>query len=168
MTAGEASMTGITPVAAPRSTASVVRSILANCAGMLLALALLPVCLAIGVPFGAWAIAAGLVACNRFVQLVVAWSVRDASLTVALGAHGFSIIFRALSTALTLFFVGASVGADGDTPIGLDDPALARTALVIFILCFTLDVGIETLRRASQREEQLTRDHAATTQETSA
>ena len=130
-------------------------SLLAGSAGSLLALALLPVCLAIGVPFTGWAIGAGCVFANRAIHAIVAHSVRDASLTVALGAMGFSMIFRALLTALALFFVGASVGAGGDAPVGLDRPDFARVALVIFILGFTLDAGIEAIRRAGDREHLL-------------
>lgn len=147
------------------------RAVLAQLAGLLLALALLPLCLVVGVPFAAWAIAAGLVAINRIVQWAVAWGVRDSSLAVQLGSHGFSMIFRALLTALALFFVGASVGAGGDQPIGMDRPDLARAAVLIFLLCFTLDAGIETIRRAAQREEQLepvTDATPTTTRETTA
>jgi hypothetical protein len=128
------------------------RSMLAWAAGSLLALLLLPACLLLGVPVAAWAIAFGLVVANRALQALVAWSVRDSSLTVQLGSLGFSTIFRALLVALTLFFVGASVGAGGDRPVGLDRPDLAKGALVIFVLCFTLDAGIETIRRAGERE----------------
>lgn len=149
------STTPAAAAAAAGGAASTVRTLLAHTAGMLLALVLLPLCLAIGVPFQAWAIAFGLVVFNRVVADVVAWSVRDSSITVTLGALGFSMIFRALFSALTLFFVGASVGADGDQPIGMDQPDIARAALIIFILCFTLDVGIETIRRAGQREFEL-------------
>jgi hypothetical protein len=75
------------------------------------------------------------------------------------------MIFRALFTALTLFLVGASVGASGDRPIGLDRPDLAKPALLIFILCFTLDAGIEAIRRAGEREQLLseTTPHAQET-----
>lgn len=142
--------------ATPRSGAgSLVRSVLAHGAGILLALALLPLCLAVGVSFTAWAIAASLVVANRAIHGIVAWSIRDASLTVALGSMGFSMIFRALLTALALFFVGAAVGASGDTPIGMDRPDLARPAVLIFLLCFTLDAGIEAIRRAGHRDELL-------------
>ncbi len=137
-----------------------VRSVLLHGAGILFALLLLPLCLVVGVPFAAWAIAqaanaAGLVVANRAVHGVVAWGVRDASLTVALGSMGFSMLFRALLSALTLFFVGASVGGVGDRAVGLDRPDLARSAIVVFLLCFTLDAGIEAIRRAAQREELL-------------
>ncbi len=153
---------------AGRGTGAVVRSVLMHGAGILLALVLLPLCLVAGVPFAAWAIAAALVVANRIIHGVVAWSVRDSSLTVALGAMGFSMMFRALLTALALFFVGASVGAAGDSPIGLDRPDLAKPALILFALCFTLDAGIEAIRRASQREELITADLAATPRETTA
>jgi hypothetical protein len=134
---------------------SVARSVLLHAAGTLLALVLLPLCLLAGVPFAAWAIAFALVVGNRLVQGIVGWAVRDSSLTVQLGSHGFSMIFRALFTAMTLFLVGASVGASGDRPVGLDRPDLAKPALLIFILCFTLDAGIEAIRRAGDREELL-------------
>lgn len=140
---------------AGRGTGAVVRSVLMHGAGILLALVLLPLCLLAGLPFAAWAIAAGLVVANRVIHGIVVWSVRDSSLTVALGAMGFSMMFRALLTALALFFVGASVGASGDSPFGFDRPDLAKPALIIFALCFTLDAGIEAIRRASQREELL-------------
>ncbi len=146
-----------------RGAGSVVRSGLLHGAGLLLALVLLPLCLVLDVPFAAWAIATGLVLANRVVHWIVAWSVRDASLTVALGAMGFSMMFRALLTALALFFVGASVGAGGDSPVGLDRPDLAKPALLIFALCFTLDAGIEAIRRAAQREELVADDLAAQT-----
>ena len=132
------------------------RAVLAQLAGILLALVLLPVCMLLGVPLAAWGIAFGLVIANRIVQWIVTWSVRDGSITMQLGAHGFSTIFRAMLTALALFFVGASVGAGGDQPIGMDRPDLARGAIIIFLLCFTLDAGIEAIRRAAQREELLT------------
>jgi hypothetical protein len=140
-----------------------VGDLLLHGAGILLALVLLPVALLIGVPVIAWAIAAGLVVANRLVHGIVAWSVRDSSLTVALGAMGFSMMFRALLTALALFFVGASVGAGGDTPLGMDRPDLAKPALLIFALCFTLDAGIEAIRRAAEREQLVASDPASST-----
>lgn len=149
--------------------ARLVPTVLAHAAGTLLCLVLLPVLVTVfGMPFAAWAIAFALVVANRLVHVVVEYSVRNSSLTVALGALGFSMIFRALLTALTLFFVGTSVGASGDSPFGLDRPDLARPALLIFVLCFTLDAGIEAIRRAGQREELLATDAAATTRETTA
>ncbi|MCW2923800.1 MAG: hypothetical protein JWM98_1204 [Thermoleophilia bacterium] len=135
------------------SAATPVRSVLLHGAGSLCALVLLPLCLAIGVPFVAWAIGAGLVLVNRIAHAVTSWSVRDASLTVALGAVGFSMVFRALITALALFFVGAAVGGSGDRAFGLDRPDLARPAIIVFLICFTLDAAIEALRRAAQRDE---------------
>lgn len=167
-TTGELHGTTAAPRAAGVGTS--LRTLLAHGAGILLALVLLPLALAVGIPFAAWAIAAALVVANRAVHGIVAWSVRDSSLTVALGALGFSMIFRALLTALVLFFVGASVGgAGGDTSIGLDRPDLARPALIVFLLCFTLDTGIEALRRAAQREELLASEpNPATTRETTA
>lgn len=131
------------------------RAALAHGAGTLLAVLLLPLCLAAGMPFTAWLIAFILVAANRLAQGLVWLSTRDASLTVQLGSHGFSMIFRALLTALTLFFVGASIGAKGDAALGMDRPDLAKGALIIFIVCFTLDVGIDTIRRMSEREQML-------------
>jgi hypothetical protein len=145
--------------------------VLLHGAGLLLALVLLPLCLAIGVPFAAWAIAASLVLANRIIHGVVAWGVRDSTLTVALGAMGFSMIFRSLLTALTLFFVGAAVGGVGDRAIGLDRPDLARGAIILFLLCFTLDAGIEAIRRASQKEQLDAAAHtsaSATVRETTA
>lgn len=150
--------TGERPIAA-RS-----RAVVGQLAGVLLALALLPACLALGVPVAAWTIAFALVLLNRIAQWLVAWSVRDASLTVALGAHGFSMIFRALLTTLALFFVGASLsGAGGDAAIGLDRPDLARPALLVFLLCFTLDAGIEALRRAGERDELVALENSPVT-----
>jgi hypothetical protein len=131
--------------------ARILRAVLGHGAGVLLAILLLPV-VAIGVPFAAWAIAFVLVVLNRVVHGAVVYLVRDASLTVALGSVGFSTIFRALLTALTLFFVGASIGANGDRPVGLDRPDLAMPAIILFMVCFTLDAGIEAIRRAQQRE----------------
>lgn len=141
-----------------------------HAAGSLLALALLPICLALDVPFAGWAIGAGAVVANRLVHGVVAHAVRDASLTVVLGALGFSTMFRALLTALVLFFVGAQVGASGDAAFGLNRPDLARPAIIVFLLCFTLDAGIETIRRASEKERLTALDHAsaATNSETTA
>jgi hypothetical protein len=139
--------------------ARALRAVLVHGAGMILALALLPLCL-VGLPFAAWAVAAGLVLANRVVHGIVFWSVRDSSLTVALGAMGFSMIFRALLTALALFFVGAAVGSGGDRPIGFDRPDLARPAVILFLLCFTLDAGIEAIRRAGERDELVAADAA--------
>ena len=157
----------MTTTAGDTAAATGIRAALLHGAGTLLALVLLPIALLAGVSFTAWAIAFVLVAGNRIAQLVVAWAVRDSSLTVQLGSHGFSMIFRALLTAVTLFLVGASVGASGDRPIGLDRPDLAKPALLIFALCFTLDAGIEAIRRAGDREQLLAAD-LATTQETTA
>lgn len=167
-TAGEPRTSGAAPVAATRTAGSVVGSILLHGAGILLALLVLPLVMLFGLPVAAWGIAFGLVLANRIVHWLVVWGVRDASLTVALGAMGFSMMFRAMLTALALFFVGASVGAAGDNPIGLDRPDLARPALLIFALCFTLDAGIEAIRRAGQREELVAADLAATPRETTA
>jgi hypothetical protein len=168
-TAGDTGAHAATPPAPTGGAGSVVRSILLHGAGIIFVILLLPLCLVIGIPFAAWAIAAGLVLFNRIVQGAVAWGVRDSSLTVQLGSHGFSMIFRALLTTLTLFFVGASIGANGDSPVGLDRPDLARSALVIFVICFTLDAGIEAIRRAAQREQLVELDPApATPRETTA
>lgn len=128
------------------------RSLLLGSAGTLLVLVLLPVCALLHVPLAGWAIGAVAVVLNRAIQMTVAHLVRDASLTVVLGAMGFSTVFRALFTALALFFVGAEIGAHGDNPIGFDRPDLARVAVVVFILGFTLDAAIETIRRAGDRE----------------
>lgn len=150
------------PVADGRTIGSIARSALLHLAGTLLALALLPAFVVLDQPLAAWAIAFGLLVANRAIHGLVAWGVRDASLTVQLGSMGFSMLFRAMLTALALFFVGASVGASGDTPIGLDRPDLARPALLLFALCFTLDAGIEAIRRAAQREELVAEDLATT------
>ena len=147
-----------TAAPAARGVGHAVRSLLLHTAGIVFALVLLPICLAVGVPFAAWAIAASLVAANAIVHGIVGWAVRDASLTVALGALGFSMVFRALLTALALFFVGAAVGAGGDQAIGMDRPDLARSAIIIFLLCFTLDAGIDVIRRAAQRDELAAND----------
>ena len=130
--------------------------------------ALLPACLALGIPPAAWAIAVTLVMANRVIHVIVAHLVRDSNITVQLGTLGFSTIFRALATALVLFFVGASIAGSGDRPVGLDRPDLARPALLIFILCFTLDAAIETIRRAGQREDEMSAQAARTTQESPA
>jgi hypothetical protein len=136
----------------PRAGGSVARSLLLGSAGTLLVLLTLPVCIVLDVPIAGWAIGAVAVVLNRAIQLTVAYLVRDSSLTVVLGAMGFSTVFRALLTALALFFVGAQIGASGDRPVGFDRPDLARVAVVIFILGFTLDAAVETIRRAADRE----------------
>lgn len=134
------------------------RSAFAHAAGTVLVLAMLPACLALDVPFAGWAIGAGAVLANKLVHAVVERSVRDASLMVALGAMGFSMIFRALLTALALFFVGAEFGASGDTAVGLGRPDLARVAVIVFLLGFTLDAGIEAIRRAAERDQLVAED----------
>lgn len=154
-------------VADARTSGSIARSVLLHLGGILLALALLPAFVVLGQPLAAWAIAFGLLVANRAIHGLVGWGVRDASLTVQLGSMGFSMMFRAMLTALVLFFVGASVGASSDTPIGLDRPDLARPALLLFALCFTLDAGIEAIRRAAGHEK-LTADDLATTREPTA
>lgn len=142
----------------------ILRGTLVHGSGTLLALALLPVCLALGVPFAGWAIGAVAVAGNRLVHLAVAHAVRNAQPVVLLGAMGFSMMGRALVTALALFFIGAELtGAGGDRAIGLDRPDLARVAVVVFLLGFTLDTAIETIRRAAQREQLAAADAAAAT-----
>lgn len=131
--------------------------------GTALALLALPVCLVLGAPIAGWAIGVGAVVANRVVHSLVAWSVRDASVTVTLGAMGFSMMIRAGLTALALFFVGAQLtGLPGDRPVGLDRPDLARTAILVFLAGFTIDAAIDALRRASQH------DHLATARETTA
>lgn len=135
-----------------RGPVAAAKGLLLHGAGSLLAIALLPLCLAIGVPFAGWAIGAGAVLVNRLVHVLVARAVRDASITVVLGAMGFSMMFRALLTALVLFFVGAQVGTAGDAGFGLDRPDLARPAILVFVLCFTLDAGIEAIRRAADKD----------------
>lgn len=129
------------------------RSTLIALAGSVLCLALLPVVLLFGMPFDAWAIGAGLVLVNAVAHAVVAHLVRDSSPTVILGAMGFSFIFRAGLTAITFFLIGAAVGgASGDQTIGMDRPDLARAAIVVFLIGFTVDAAIDTLRRAAQRD----------------
>lgn len=127
------------------------RALLLLLAGTLMTLLALPVVLLFELPLVAWGIGAGLVLANALVHGLITWIVRDASITATLGAMGFSMIGRAGATALTLFFVGASVGAAGDRQIGMDRPDLARVAIVIFLIGFTVDAMIDTLRRASQR-----------------
>ena len=129
------------------------RDVLTPLAGTALCLLVLPVVLLFGAPLSAWAIGAGFVLGNAIVHAVIHWLVRDASITVALGAMGFSLVFRAGLTALALFFVGAEVGgASGDRAIGLDRPDLARVAIIVFLIGFTIDAAIDTLRRAAERD----------------
>ena len=144
-----------------RGVAGTLRMVGLHGAGTIVAIALLPACLAVGVPFWGWALGAGAVVANRLVHWAVAFAVRDSSPTVVLGAMGFSMILRALFTALALFFVGAELtGTGGDQPLGFGRPDLARSAIIVFILCFTIDAGIETIRRAAQREELVATDAA--------
>jgi hypothetical protein len=156
-------MTAAPAAATPATQRMQLRDMLTPLAGTALCAALLPVFLVFGAPFAAWAIGAGFVLGNAVIHAVIAWLVRDASITVALGAMGFSLVFRAGLTALALFFVGAQVGgAGGDQAIGLDRPDLARVAIIVFLIGFTIDAAIDTLRRAAQRDE------LAQTQETPA
>lgn len=142
------------------------RNTLLTLAGTLLCLVILPLYVLADAPVAAWAIGAGLVFINAIAHAVVAHAVRDASISVSLGAMGFSLIFRAGITAMTFFFIGAAVGgASGDQTIGMDRPDLARAAIVVFLLGFTVDAAIDTLRRASQRDQLAA---AQTTQETPA
>lgn len=130
-----------------------VRAILLVLAGSLVVLALLPVFLLFGISTTGWAIGAAAVFLNAVVHANVAWFVRDSSVTVTLGAMGFSMIFRAGLTALALFLVGAELtGAPGDRPIGMDRPDLARVAIVVFLIGFSIDAFIDTIRRAAQRD----------------
>lgn len=138
--------------ATPRP-AAILRALLFVLAGTLVALILLPVCMLFSISTTGWAIGAGAVFVNAVLHNFIAWMVRDASVTVTLGAMGFSMLFRAGITALVMFFVGAELtGAPGDQPIGMDRPDLARVAIVIFLIGFSIDAFIDTLRRAAQRD----------------
>ena len=149
--------------ARPGQARRVLGSILLGSAGVLLTLLALPVCLLLGAPVAGWAIGAVAVAANRIVHALVSWSVRDSSVTVTLGAMGFSMMIRAGLTALALFFVGARLtGLPGDRLIGFDRPDLARVAIIVFLIGFTIDTAIDAIRRASDR------DHLATARETTA
>lgn len=131
-----------------------VRAMLLVLAGSLAVLALLPFFVLFDISVTGWAIGAAAVLANAVLHSVVAWFVRDASVTVTLGAMGFSMIFRAGLTALMLFFVGAELtGAPGDRPIGMDRPDLARIAIVVFLIGFSIDAFIDTIRRAAQRDD---------------
>ncbi|MCW2949812.1 MAG: hypothetical protein JWN41_825 [Thermoleophilia bacterium] len=153
MTTGDlTSATNDERVSARTTTRSTARSVLLGSAGTLVVLALLPVCWFFDISLAGWAIGAAAVAVNRAIQLLIGWLVRDGSLTMVLGAMGFSTVFRALFTALAFFFVGASIGARGDRAFGLDRPDLARIAVVVFIVGFTIDAAIETIGRASAHE----------------
>lgn len=152
--------------AATPSPSGILRSLLLVLAGSLVALALLPVFLLLDVSTTGWAIGFGAVFVNAVLHAAIAWAVRDASVTVTLGAMGFSMLFRAGLTALLLFFVGAELtGAPGDRPIGMDRPDLARIAIVVFLIGFTIDAFIDTMRRAAQRD---TLAASTTARETSA
>lgn len=109
----------------------------------------LPVFLLLDLPLGAWALGTGLVLANAIGHAVVAWLVRDAEPAVILGALGFSMIGRAIGTALVLFLVGARVGASGDAAVGFNRPDLALPAIIVFLLGYTVDAGIEAVRRAA-------------------
>jgi hypothetical protein len=146
---------------------SIVRATLLACAGSIVALMLLPLYVAVGAPIAGWALGFLLVAGNKLVSSLIAWLVRDASPTVVLGAVGFSMIGRAMVSALILVLVGATFdGASGDRSIGLGEPAIARAAIIVFLIGFTVDLGIETIRRAADRERDLATMHAATPRET--
>jgi hypothetical protein len=135
-----------------RTAGARVRSGLALFAGTFVALLALPVCILFGAPLAGWAVGAACVLGNRLVEVVLARLVRDSSITMQLGVLGFSMLGRAGIIGLTMFFTGAAVGASGDRMIGFDRPDLARVAIVVFLLGFTIDTGIELLRRSAARE----------------
>lgn len=148
MTAGDAT------TAAAATQPGRTRRVLGTLAGSLVCLLVLPVVVLFGAPVSAWALGTGLVLANALAHAAIAWSVRDASNTVVLGAMGFSFIIRAGLTALVLLLVGVKIsGAPGDRAIGLDQPELARVAIIVFLIGFTVDAAIDTVRRAAQRTE---------------
>lgn len=148
MTAGNA------PTApAPEAPLHPVRAALLVLPGSAVALLALPVIMFFGGSVAGWAIGAGLVFANALLHALVSWATRGSSVTVTLGAMGFSMIIRAGITALVLFFVGAEVsGANGDRTIGLNRPDIARVAIVVFLIGFTIDAFLDTLRRAAVRD----------------
>lgn len=148
MTAGDMHSEPASDRSAPR-----LRGLLLPFAGVIATLLALPVVLFFNLPLAGWIIGAGLVLVNSLAHSTIAWLVRDASITVTLGAMGFSMMARAGITALILFFVGAQIGGvGGDRAFGLDRPDLAKVAIVVFLIGFTLDAFIDTLRRASERD----------------
>lgn len=136
-----------------RPAAPLALRILAGSAGSILAVALLPILLLMHVPFAGWAIGAIAVIANRALHALIAWLVRDSSITVVLGALGFSMFFRVLITGLALVMVGAEFGTS-TTTIGLGRPDLAMPAIIVFILCYTVDAAIEAIRRTADRDRE--------------
>lgn len=140
-------------VAGESPSAPLSQRVLVGSAGAIFALVLLPVMLLMHVPFAGWAIGAVAVIANRALHALVAWLVRDSSITVVLGALGFSMFLRVMITGVSLLLVGARFGTGGES-VGLGRPDLAMPAIIVFVLCYTLDAGIEAIRRAAQRERE--------------
>lgn len=131
---------------------SALRTVLTPLAGTLTCLLLLPLFLLFGMSLQAWVIGASFVLANALIHALIAWIVRDASLAVALGAMGFSLLFRAGITALVIFFIGAQIGGvSGDSTFGLGRPHLALAVIAVFLIGFTIDAAIDTLKRAAER-----------------
>lgn len=137
-----------------RPAAPLALRVLAGSAGSIFAIVLLPIMLLMHAPLAGWAIGAIAVVANRSIHALVTWLVRDSSVSIVLGVLGFTMFFRVLITGVSLLMVGAEFGASGES-IGFGRPDLALPAIIVFILCYTLDAGIEAIRRSADREREI-------------
>lgn len=107
-------------------------------------LAMLPVCLLLGAPWQAWAVAASFWLVNRLLHIVVLRSIDGLPQTMAVGAAGLTMMFRVWGIAFVLFMIGARFEF-GDTTIGWGREDIALPAMVMFLIIVTVDIGTRAL-----------------------
>lgn len=112
--------------------------------GAYLALAALPLLLATGVPWQAWALAMALWFANRLAHVATVRSVGGLPQAMAVGAAGFGMMLRVWVVSTALFLIGADLDL-GRTHLGADRPDIAVPAMLIFLACFTFDIASRAL-----------------------
>lgn len=132
------------------------RVVIPNLGGVV-ALMLLPL-VWLGLPWVSWIAATSAWAINRIGHVVTMGLVRDMPQTLAVGAAGIGMMLRIWIIAFGLVMIGADITI-GELHIGAGNRGAAMGAMVLFLILFTVDVGIrifgELRRRATALEPEI-------------
>lgn len=133
-----------TPYRATSIPGSRTRRIAIENAGGILALVLLPICLASGISVWSWLIVFCVWAMNRIAHSLIMGMVDGLPQALAVGAAGFGMILRVWTIALVLFFVGANLDV-GTTSIGLGRRDIAVPAMLLFMVVLGADLMVRMI-----------------------
>ena len=113
--------------------------LLAHNLDALIALAALPIFAFSSLPLGGWFWAIALWAANRFLQAVVERRARELRALQAVGVMGASMLLRPWIGMLVLFLVTK------------DQPAVAISSVLLFLLLLTVDIATRVLAHKNLR-----------------